>query len=255
MSEEFHKVISLHESPALDWESLSKQIPYFPRGWYELAQLPLTDRIEFTQDFWLSKLPLQTVTFARRLTDFFESIEEIGIYATQEKEKDPFDVHMIYSLKGEMGFFQGGPPATAESLDTLIKQFSHINFPPDYLAFLQIHDGFSKYTDTGLIKIREMARTYQKLQHLLAEEMLVRPDGQVINPSSLIPFYESFGLHCYQCFYKDWYPDNEMGNLYFSEHERSISNFLDQEHLEENLAFPTFEGWLLFYIEDIWHIR
>lgn len=250
----FHQVIALHESPDLAWEDISKLIPLLPRGWFELARLPIEDRIEFTHEYWEAKLPFVSALLERKLNEFFENVEEIGIYATQEKRGGIFDVHMVYGLKAGTGFFQGGPPASDEALDTLIKQFSPLNFPPDYLAFLRIHDGFSKYTDTGIIKTRDMAQIYQRLQHLLADELLVRPDGQMIDPDHLIPFYESFGLHSYQCFYADWYPDEDMGTVYFSEHERSISNFLDSSNLEANLAFPSFFGWLVFYLEDIGHL-
>lgn len=250
----FHKVIALHETPGLEWESLKQLAPFLPRGWFELSRLSLEDRVDFTREYWLSTLPFSGDSgLEKRLEEFFETVEEIGFYLTQLKKDGPFDVHMVYSLKNEAGFFQGGPPVSEEVLQTLNARFGHLNFPSDYLAFLKIHDGFSKYTDTGLIKSRDMAQVYQRLQHLLTEEILVTPDGQVVNPESLIPFYESFGLHCYQCFYSDWYPDEEMGNVYFSEHDRSLSNFLDPHTLEENLAFPTFLKWLIFYLEDIWH--
>jgi len=232
-------------------------VPLLPRGWYELSRLPTEDRIEFTREFWLSKIPFISPNeshLEERLDTFFESLDDIEIFATQSKSDQPFDMHMVYGLKEATGFFHGGPPVSELGLDNLRKQFVHVNLPPDYLAFLQIHDGFSKYTDTGLLKSRDMARTFQHLQHLLSEEILIRPDGQVIDPSSLIPFYESFGLHCYQCFYADWHPEIEMGNIYFSEHDRTVSNFIDRHHLEENLAFSTFLGWLVFYLEDIWHI-
>ncbi len=257
ISKHFHKVVALHEERDLEWEALSGQIPLLSRGWFELSRLPKEDRIEFTREFWLAKLPFISPNeshLEERLYTFFESLEDIEIFATQAKENQPFEVHMIYGLKENVGFFHGEPPIKESGLESLAKQFAHVNLPPDYIAFLQIHDGFSKYTDTGLIKSRDMARTFQHFQHLLAEELLVRPDGQVIDPSSLIPFYESFGLHCYQCFYADWYPDEEIGNIYFSEPDRTMSNFLDRNRLSENLAFSTFLGWLVFYLEDIWHI-
>lgn len=256
-SRHFHQVIALHESPDLKWDAITDLAPFLPRGWYELSRLSSADRVEFTREYWESKLPIFALNGAnlqRRLYDFFENLDEVGIYATQTTESAPFDVHMVYSLEAATGFYQGRPPASDEAIESLIRRFGHVNLPPDYLAFLKIHDGFSKYTDTGLIHSRDMSQVYQRLQHLLAEEMLVRPDGEVIDPRRLIPFYESFGLHCYQCFYADWYPEEEMGNLYFSEHERSISNYLDRNRLEENLAFPTFLGWLIFYLEDIWHL-
>ncbi|MCH9627715.1 MAG: hypothetical protein S4CHLAM2_13570 [Chlamydiales bacterium] len=256
-SRHFHHVIALHNEPDLEWEKLSQQIPLLPRGWFELSRLPVEDRIEFTREFWLAKIPFISPNeshLEERLYTFFESLDTIEIFATQERPDQLLDVHMVYSLKEAAGFFHGSPPATESALDSLIKQFAHVHLPPDYLAFLQVHDGFCKYTDTGVLKSRHMARTFQHLQHLLIEEVLVRPDGQVIDPSSLIPFYESFGLHCYQCFYADWHPEKEMGNLYFSENDRTLSNFLDRTRLEENLAFSTFLAWLVFYLEDIWHI-
>ncbi len=250
----FHQVIALHEPPFLSWEERVAEIPLLPRGWYELAKLPVADRIEFTHDFWFTKLPfIASANLEKRLNEFFETVEEIVLFATQVKQGGPFDLHMVYSLKDDLGYFQGHSPASPEAIDRLVKQFAHVNLPPDYLAFLQIHDGFSKYTDTGLIRLKDMVQVYQRLQHLLIEDLLVRPDGQIISPETLIPFYESFGLHAYQCFYADWYPEMEMGNLYFSEHDRSISNYLDSQTLEENLAFPSFLGWLIFYLEDIWH--
>ncbi|MCH9609386.1 MAG: hypothetical protein S4CHLAM45_05270 [Chlamydiales bacterium] len=255
-NELFYKVICLSKEKELGWEEISHKIPRLPRGWYELSRLPLEDRIEFTRAFWLSKLPFRGTEghLEERLEAFFEELEEVEVYATQAEQNHPFEVHMVYSLKEALGFFQGGPPAPPENIDNLRTQFSQFNLPPDYLAFFEIHDGFSKYTDIGLIKSRDLPQTYSRLQDILRGEVLVRPDAQVIKPESLIPFYESFGLHCYQCFYADWYIEDEMGNVYFSEHDRTISNFLDTSRLKENLAFSTFLNWLIFYLEDIWHL-
>jgi len=225
-----------------------------PRGWFELARLAPEDRIEFTRAYWMSQLPFVSSKCMEGLDHFFDQLETIEVYATQMEVGQPFDVHMVYVLQHESGFFQGNPGATEDEILTLNKQFSHMNFPQDYLAFLKIHNGFSKYTDTGLIKIKEMSRNYRQFQELLKHEELIRPDGHIIEPASLIPFYESFGLHSYQCYYADWYIENEMGNVYFSEHDRTISNFLDASRLEENLAFPNFLSWLIFYLEDIWHV-
>lgn len=256
-SAHFHRVIALHESPKATWESVSELAPLLPRGWYELARLPLEDRLEFTCDFWLSQLPFVSPGGERlqeRLGEFFAEVDEIGIFLTQTNANSPFDVHMVYSLQGATGFFQGAPPAPKESLALLEKRFPGVDFPSDYLAFLAIHDGFSKYTDTGILSTHEVGLVYQKLQHLLAGEMLLRPDGELIDPKSLIPFYESQHLHVYQCFYTDWHPGSEMGNVYFTEHEREISNYLNENALEDNLAFPTFLSWLVFYLEDICHL-
>ena len=250
----FHQVIALHELPSPEWERLSQQIPQLPRGWYELSQLPAGDRIEFTRDYWLSKLPFMipnASTLKMRLKGFFGDLEDIGFFATQLKEEGPFEVHMVYSLEGGKGFLQGSPPASKVVIAQLAQQFGQFNLPSDYLFFLQIHDGFSKYTDTGLIKTREMARIYQRFQHRLRSETGINSKQNDISPEAVVPFYESFGLHCYQCFcYADWYPEEEMRNIYFSEFDRLVNTFSFRHCLKADQAFPTFLNWLLFYLED-----
>ncbi len=257
LPEHFNQVIALHERPEMSWETVTEKVPSFPRGWYELCRLPSRDRIDFTCEYWLSKLPLLAPTeghVEERMTTFFESLEEIGIFVTQERATDPFEVHMVYELKEASGFYHGRPPISSSAFERLKNQFAHVDLPEDYLAFLQIHDGFSKYTDTGVIRSKELPRVYQHLKELLGAEIFVRPDGVLIEPTSMIPFYESFGLHSYQCFYIDWHPHRGMGNVYFSEHDRTMSNFLNEERLTENLAFSSFVSWLVFYLEDIWHL-
>lgn len=252
-SDHFHQVLALHREPELKWDLVSQMAPLLPRGWYELSRLPPEDRIEFTREFWLSKIPILNPAESHledRLYSFFDSLEEIEIFVTQERPQQPFEAHMVYGLKEASGFFHGNPPAKLSAIDALKRQYAHVDLPTDYLAFLLIHDGFSKYTDTGIFKSRDMTRIFQHLQQLLSEDILVRPDGQLIDPPSLIPFYESKELHAYQCFYADWRPGGSVGNIYFSQADHTISNFLDSLHGEENLAFETFLGWLVYYLED-----
>lgn len=248
----FYRVIAFHETPDLIWEMVSEEVPLLPKAWFELSRLPTDCRLEFTKDYWIYKLPFFDSIAVDRLENFFDQVEDIGIYAIQTMKGLPFDLHMVYALKGNEGFFQGGPPASVETIDTLVKQFSHVNLPDDYVAFLQLHDGFSKYIDTGLIKTREMSRTYLKLQQALIDLQIEGPDGERVFPEQLIPFYESYGLHHYQCFYADWYPNKDMGNVAFSLQDLSISNFLDRHKQEDELAFTSFLEWFLFYIEDVW---
>ena len=75
--------------------------------------------------------------------------------------------------------------------------------------------------------------------------------GELINPHSLIPFYESFGMPFYQCFYKDWYPETEMGNIYYSGNTNTISDVKNKDPSSEAMAFSTFSDWLIFYLETI----
>lgn len=238
----------------MTWEEIQQLVPTLPRGWYELSQFPQEDRIEFTRGFWLSKLPISGSRLEieeQKIEEFFDSLESIEVFATQVKAPFPYETHMLYTLKNGLGYFQGGPPVPPHQFEAVKKQFAQFPLPNDYLAFLEIHDGFSKYTDTGMIRAQELARTYRKLQEILDGEDLIRPDGEVIDSMKLIPFYESYGLHSYQCFYAEWFPENEMGNVFFSTFDYSVSNFLDKERLYANLAFPSFVSWLGFYLEDL----
>ncbi|MBJ7449103.1 MAG: SMI1/KNR4 family protein [Parachlamydiales bacterium] len=247
----FHQVIALQDSTDLDWLDISLKVPDLPRGWYELSRLPQQYRIEFTRDYWLSKLPYHTRLHSF-LPLFFANLEDVGIYVTQQVFDGPYQVHMVYSLQEERGFFSGGPPCDDEDITRLSAQFSECLLPTDYLAFLQIHDGFSKSTDTGLITCSMLRSNYEQLQNFLdKQDPLFTVEGDIVNPKKLLPFYESFGLHCYQCFFGDWYPEQEMGNVYYSGIEHSISDFQSREAWTENLAFPTFLDWILFYLKGV----
>lgn len=246
----FHKVIALHEQPILTWADISKQAPLLTRGWYELSRLPAEDRVEFTGEFWLSKIPCENPNREKiepRIVAFFKQVEDVGIFATQQTARDPFEVHMVYSLKKEKGYFHGLPPASKESIANLERQFAHVRFPHDYLCFLEIHDGFNKYTDMGLISTKDMVKRYLKFQELLATEGISIKGFESINPMNLIPFYESEELHAYQCFNAEWYPQDEMGNLFFAQKESSFS----EETWSGHHAFPTFLDWFLSYLEEL----
>lgn len=246
----FHKVIALHDAPDIDWELISAQVPRLSRGWYELSRLQTKDRIEFIRDYWLSKLPFRQ-GLAEAITRFFSSLDNLGIYITQQKWDDPFQVEMVYSLKGDSGFYRGGSPATEEDILRIKKHFSDYMLPLDYLAFLQIHDGFWKTTDcTGLTKSAKLDESYQKFQEMLSKFPPATTAGDPITPKSLIPFYESFGMPYYQCFWAEWYPEEEMGNVYYSGESKTIPD-VKKGFGSENMAFPTFTDWLIFYLERV----
>jgi len=125
--------------------------------------------------------------------------------------------------------------------------------PSDYLAFLQIHDGFSKTTDsTGITPSNEMHKSYTQLQEIIQQhDPIVTKKGTAVDPSTLIPFYESFGMPYFQCFWAEWYPEEEMGNVYYSGALRTISDVYGGGLSTETMAFPTFTDWLMFYLERI----
>ena len=247
----FHKVIPLHESSDHDWQNWSLLVPGMPRGWFELAQLTAKDRIEFIREHWLAKLPY-IPKLSSFVTDFFAGLEDVGIYVTQRTYGDPFEVQQVYCQKGGSGFFRGLPPAKESELNGLKSKFSELMLPADYIAFLEIHNGFSKATDIGILPAKQVFPMYTELQEMLREQgALFDAEGRQVNPRSLIRFYDSFGFPCYQCFWSEWYPAEEMGNVYYSGLTHTISSTRGHAASPENMAFPTFLDWLMFYMESI----
>ncbi|MEC7840038.1 MAG: SMI1/KNR4 family protein [Chlamydiota bacterium] len=248
----FHKVIALHEAPDITWKSISEQVPSLSRAWFELAQLTKQDRIEFLNEYWQSKLPYHH-NLSDFLTNFFGRLDEIGIFITQKKFDDPFEAQLVYSLTGDSGFYRGAPPASEVEIQELQASFSDVILPQDYLTFLQIHNGFFKTTDsTGLTTALEMKKCYDDFQEMFKDQgTIYTQNNQPVNPNTLIPFYKSFGMPFYQCFWSEWYPENEMGVVYFSETTKTVSDVSDGGTTFEHLCFPTFTDWLIFYLEPI----
>jgi hypothetical protein len=249
----FHHVIQVHNNPDIKWDALSKKVKRMPKGWCELARLSTADRIEFTYDFWLSRLSYHP-HLDESLKRFFASLDDIGFYITQKKYDDPFEPHMVYSLSNDRGFYRGMAPASEEELFEMQKDFSDFVLPEDYLAFLSIHNGFCKATDTtGITSTRSMKERYLAFQTML--EAKGNPPscrGKAINPHSLIPFYESFGMPFYQCFWNEWHPEDEMGNVYYSSTTNTISDaIIDGRSTPEAMSFKSFTDWLIFYLETV----
>lgn len=247
----FHKVIALHEAPDGSTDELVKKFACLPRGWVELAMLPIRDRIDLLRDFWLSKLPF-CPHILERLDSFFEKLDDVGIFVMQRKYDDPWECELVYSLRNDGGFFRGRPPASDEQLFNLQKCFPETILPEDYVAFMRIHNGFSKANDTGIIPVEKVWKIYNDLQSSFAAgERLSMNSGKLVNPKSLIPFYESFGMPFFQCFWSDWYPESEMGTVYYSGNSNRISDVECADPSDDQMAFPTFSNWLLFYLETI----
>lgn len=247
----FHRVIPLHEKKDYGWNEIKNLAPDIPKGWYELARLTPQDRIDFIREFWISKLTAYP-KLPNFLGNFFSHLDDIGIFLIQRKFDDPYECHLIYSIRNNGGFFTGLPPASEANILKLKQSFPEIIFPEDFLRFLSIHDGFSKTTDTGIIRSFKMLENYTAFQEMLSALNSVETNsGEPVNPKTLIPFYESFGMPFFQCFWAEWYPENEMGNVYFSNTTKTISNVKCRDLCSENLAFPTFAEWLIFYLETI----
>jgi hypothetical protein len=247
----FYRVIALHDNEDLNWKEVSKLAPDLCKGWYELAHLSIQDRIDFIREFWLAKLPYH-LHLNEGLSTFFSSLDDIGIFLTQAFDNEEFESHIVYSLAGNSGFFHGEAGANEQEIIALQKVFPEYILPVDYLAFLQIHNGFAKLTDTGLTKSIKMQESYEEFQKLLeSQDFILTGEGKVVNPKSLIPFYKSFGMAFFQCFWGEWYPGTEMGNVYYSSIDRTISDCTKTDDPIEAMAFETFIDWLLFYLEKI----
>lgn len=124
--------------------------------------------------------------------------------------------------------------------------------PPDYLAFLQIHDGFAKLNDTGIFRSSMMRYAYEQFQQMLSEEEEITTSlGKPVNPVTLIPFYQSYEQPFFQCFWGEWYPEQEMGNVYYSGAAKTIFTCVNPSDCIETMAFETFSDWLIFYLEKI----
>lgn len=247
----FHQVIALHENKDLSWEALKEKDLKLSKGWFELSKLSSKDRVDFTMQFWISKF-LDHPTLISFLEKFFAEIDDIYIFVLQKKIEDPYETHMIYSLKGDKGFFKGYLPATDDELNQLKTAFPDITFPKDYLSFLQIHNGFSKATDTGIFKSNEMPNAYRQfIKWVTTKDTLLICHEKTVDPAELIPFYESFGQPFFQCFWNAWYPENEMGNVYYSSATNTISYGPNFTPDAENMAFATFSDWLAFYLESL----
>lgn len=248
----FHSVIPLHKSPDLSWKAIKDKVPDLCRGWFELSHLSTPDRIEFSRDFWLAKLPYRQ-GLDESLNRFFASLDDIGIFLVQKKFDDPFESQLVYSIKDNGGYFKGALPALEKNLQDLQKVFSSNILPNDYFAFLQIHNGFCKATDcTGVIASSKVPETYTALQALMQQGgPVITSRDKAVDPKTLIPFYKSFGMPFYQCFWSEWYPDQEMGNVYYSGDTQTISDVFSGVSSSEMMAFPTFTDWLMFYLERV----
>lgn len=249
----FHRVIALHDSPDLSWEEVSQWVPGMCRGWFELCRLPPTTRIQFSYEYWLSKICYYP-GFDRKLAQFFGTLEEIGVFITQTTFDAAFEAQMVYCLSGKRGFYRGMISATEEQIDAMSRLFPAAILPKDYLSFLGIHNGFSKTTDcSGIISTHQMAQKYAEFQTVIeGQGVVTTEDGDLVNPRALIPFYESFGMPFYQCFWSDWHPGEGMGNVYYSASTGTISCPSEKTMgSEESMAFQTFSEWLLFYLEQV----
>lgn len=246
----FQDVYFLSQQTDWDWEQTRLKAPNLPRPWFELSRISSEDRIEFVQSFWLDNLPYSPTSYPE-LEKFFHRLDDIGIVLHRQSQEESFSAEMIYSLEDNSCFFRGLPPASEDAWDQLLLELQ-LKLPRDFQAFTRIHNGFGKLSELGLLRLEGLFEERRAmLNSLLNGESVLRSGEKRVDPQSLIPFYESFGLASYQCFYSDWYPGFEMGNIYFSGIDYTVSDITDERAWTEHLAFPTFLDWLVYYLEGI----
>lgn len=244
----YQEVFVLSECPQIQWSEISEKAPDLPRGWFELSRISAEERIEFSRDFWLDLLPFHPTATAA-LTDFFSSLDDVAVVVAKKDEE--LQPEIVYSLADNSSFFRGLPPAIDEDLREFKKEIG-LNLPRDYLSFLKIHNGFGKLSDLGLLRIEDVGEARVRVQNLiLKSEKTIRSGGSPVDPASLIPFFEAYGMSSFQSFFADWYPGSEMGNVYLSGIDYTISDTNDRKSWSENLAFATFSEWLAYYLQGM----
>ena len=248
--DQFKEVRFLSDEPTATWGEISKIAFDLPRGWFELSRVSPRDRIEFTRDFWLDRIPYHPSAHPA-FFEFFEQLDDVAVVLTRIREDEPFDAELVYSFADNSSFFRGRPPCTGGDLLAL-KDEIELDLPRDYLSFVQIHNGFGKLSEMGLLEVEEIAYAKRRVMDLILQtEKRVKSGDLDVDPGSLIPFYEALGLSSFQCFYTDWYPGSEMGNVYLSGIDYTLSDVHDKKTWAENLAFPTFSEWLVYYLQGM----
>lgn len=247
----FSEVRLLSEESAISWESLSEVALDLPRGWYELSQIYAEERIEFTRDFWLSQLPFHPAAHPS-FVSFFNRLDDVAVLLLRGKEEpELLHAELIYSLEDNSSFFRGLPPAHAQDIEEF-KQEVGILLPRDFLSFLRLHNGFGKLSELEILSIEEIPDGRRRVMELfLQAQEPVKSGEAMVDPGSLVPFYEADGLSSFQCFYSDWYPNSEMGNVFVSGIDQTVSDTRDRKAWAEQLAFASFSEWLAAYLEGM----
>ncbi|HSX26085.1 MAG TPA: SMI1/KNR4 family protein [Chlamydiales bacterium] len=234
----------MSEKTDATWDDISEKAPDLPRGWFELSRISPQDRVEFTRDFWLDRLPFNPQTH-EAFEDFFKGLNDVAVVLTRRREEEPMDAELVYSLEDNSSFFRGKPPAHEGDLAELKSELG-VALPRDYLSFARIHNGFGKLSEMGLLEVGELADAKRRVM-----ELVMNTDRLAVDPGSLFPFYEVLGMSSFQCFYSDWYPGSEMGNVYLSGIDYTISDTAEKKSAPDHLAFATFSEWLAYYLQGM----
>jgi hypothetical protein len=237
----FNQVRLLSEEKDVSWESI--QETGIPRGWFELSQLSIEDRIHFTSEFWLSRLPFHPIA-TPQIEEFFQELDDIVVALTRQTKEEPWRAELVYSLADNSCFFRGLPAASVHIVEECERPLG-VHLPRDYIFFTQLHNGFGKLTELGVFPLEELEKNRQRI----ADKMFFLENP--IDPYLLYPFYEDYGTESFQCFHADWYPGSEMGNVYFSGIDYTLSDVRERKSWAEQGAYPTFLEWLGAFLQGM----
>ncbi len=244
----FREVIFFDDQSHLTWKEIEALASgNFPRPWFELFKLSHLDRLDFLRSYWEKILPFESKVFSF-LDFFFSKIDDVVVVMVKDFQKEPYRIEMAYTMKSNPKlFFRGGPPVSKEELHQLNAHFDYL-LPGDFLAFLQIHNGFAKGEDQGILPMHKILKKTVEIREIASQiSKKISSEGE-FNPEALIVFYQSYHENFFHCFYTEWFPKSEVGNVFYSLPENRISTVKEGS---KDLAFPTFLEWLTFYMEDI----
>lgn len=233
---EQEEIIPLSEIPRVSWEEAHQMAPRLTKGWYELCRLDAGVRFEFIRDYWFNSLPYHPHTFAF-IDRFFARVKDVPMFVLKQ------EIFLAYVLKDDSTFFFGRAPLIDQEIESFKKR---INFPlPEtFLKFYRIHNGFIKAGDRGELLSTEALLEEEK--RFKNEEILFKCGEEVVESKNLLPFYQFFSFDAYQCFYREWVPDQEVGNVCCLLKDKAIADYRKRDEK----AFLTFIDWLSFYMED-----
>ncbi|MCB1115248.1 MAG: SMI1/KNR4 family protein [Chlamydiia bacterium] len=229
------EIIFLSEMPELSFEERKAKVPRVTKGWHELCQIPHNVRFELIRDYWFNSLP-NVLTFRAFIDRFFSQVDHVGVIASTS------GLFMTYTLKDKPECFFGCPPLVDDEIAALKKEID-FPLPEDYALFFRVHNGFFKGGDTGLHSADRLLKERERFKTLGKHLTLGK---ETASTELLLPFYRSFDLDVYQCFYKEWHPDQGMGNVLCNLKEGALS-----DPNTDPRAFPTFLEWLTFYMEKV----
>jgi hypothetical protein len=244
---QFQEVRFLHEED-VHWEEIERM--GLPRSWFELSRISAEDRVEFSREFWLGQLSYHPIA-TERIENFFDQLDDIGIVVSRQTKEEPWRAELVYSLADNSSFFRGLSPADDEDIEWMKKRLG-VDLPIDYWSFLQIHNGFGRLAEIGLMPVDELEETKIRLTNTIQNsDVPLRWKDSWIDPAVLFPFFEEYGVGSFQCFNAEWYPGSEMGNVYFSGIDYTLSDISDRKAWGEQLAYPTFIEWLTDFLEGM----